>query len=30
MNDKKSRGMFDVGAKPDSYRTAQGKGGIEH
>jgi cyclic pyranopterin monophosphate synthase len=25
MNDKKRRGMFDVGAKPDSYRTAQAK-----
>jgi cyclic pyranopterin monophosphate synthase len=25
MNDKKSRGMFDVGAKPDSYRTARAK-----
>ena len=25
MNDKKSRGMFDVGAKPDSHRTAQAK-----
>jgi len=24
-SDKKSRGMFDVGAKPDSYRTARGK-----
>lgn len=23
MNDRKSRGMFDVGAKPDSYRTAR-------
>jgi cyclic pyranopterin monophosphate synthase len=23
MNDKKKRGMFDVSAKPDSYRTAQ-------
>lgn len=23
MNDKKSRGMFDVAAKPDSYRTAR-------
>ena len=25
MNDKKRRGMFDVGAKPDSYRTARAK-----
>ena len=25
MPDKKSRGMFDVGAKPDSYRTARAK-----
>jgi cyclic pyranopterin phosphate synthase len=25
MHDKKSRGMFDVGAKPDSHRTAQAK-----
>jgi molybdenum cofactor biosynthesis protein MoaC len=25
MNDKKSKGMFDVGAKPDSYRTARAK-----
>ena len=25
MNDKKSRGMFNVGAKPDSYRTARAK-----
>jgi molybdenum cofactor biosynthesis protein MoaC len=25
MHDKKSRGMFDVGAKPDSYRTARAK-----
>ena len=25
MNDKKSRGMFDIGAKPDSYRTARAK-----
>jgi cyclic pyranopterin monophosphate synthase len=25
MNDKKSRGMFDVGAKPDSYRTARAR-----
>ena len=25
MNDKKSRGMFDVGPKPDSYRTARAK-----
>jgi len=25
MNDKKGRGMFDVGAKPDSYRTARAK-----
>jgi molybdenum cofactor biosynthesis protein MoaC len=25
INDKKSRGMFDVGAKPDSYRTARAK-----
>jgi molybdenum cofactor biosynthesis protein MoaC len=25
MNDKKNRGMFDVGAKPDSYRTARAK-----
>ena len=25
MNDKKSRGMFDVSAKPDSYRTARAK-----
>jgi molybdenum cofactor biosynthesis protein MoaC len=25
MNDKKSRGMFDVGAKPDSYRTSRAK-----
>ncbi|HXV87971.1 MAG TPA: bifunctional molybdenum cofactor biosynthesis protein MoaC/MoaB [Nitrososphaeraceae archaeon] len=24
-SDKKSRGMFDVGAKPDSYRTARAK-----
>ncbi|MDW0216707.1 MAG: cyclic pyranopterin monophosphate synthase MoaC, partial [Nitrososphaeraceae archaeon] len=23
MNDKKNRGMFDVAAKPDSYRTAR-------
>jgi molybdenum cofactor biosynthesis protein MoaC len=25
MNDNKSRGMFDVGAKPDSYRTARAR-----
>jgi len=25
MNDKKRRGMFDVAAKPDSYRTARAK-----
>jgi len=25
LNDKKRRGMFDVGAKPDSYRTARAK-----
>ncbi|HEX2305221.1 MAG TPA: bifunctional molybdenum cofactor biosynthesis protein MoaC/MoaB, partial [Nitrososphaeraceae archaeon] len=25
MNDKKRRGMFDVGAKPDSYRTARAR-----
>jgi len=25
MNDKKSRGMFNVGAKPDSYRIARAK-----
>jgi molybdenum cofactor biosynthesis protein MoaC len=25
MNNKKSRGMFDVGIKPDSYRTAKAK-----
>jgi molybdenum cofactor biosynthesis protein MoaC len=25
MNEKKRRGMFDVGAKPDSYRTARAK-----
>ena len=25
INDKKSKGMFDVGAKPDSYRTARAK-----
>jgi cyclic pyranopterin phosphate synthase len=25
MNDRKSRGMFNVGAKPDSYRTARAK-----
>ena len=25
MNDKNSRGMFNVGAKPDSYRTARAK-----
>jgi molybdenum cofactor biosynthesis protein MoaC len=25
MNDKKSRGMFDVGAKPDSYRIARAR-----
>ena len=25
MNDKRSRGMFNVGAKPDSYRTARAK-----
>ena len=25
MNDKKRRGMFDVGAKPDSHRTARAK-----